>query len=68
VTCHQDESNRGMVNAEFLAHCKQGVRIVNVARGEALRIQRLLGVVHMNCTLTDAKSRCCLGAHRQAGR
>lgn len=34
VTCHQDDSNRGMVNAEFLAHCKQGVRIVNVARGE----------------------------------
>ncbi|PRW58809.1 kinase [Chlorella sorokiniana] len=33
LTCHQDESNRSMVNAEFLAHCKQGVCIVNVARG-----------------------------------
>lgn len=35
VTCHQDEQNRGMVGAEFLAHCKRGVRIINVARGEA---------------------------------
>lgn len=36
-----------MVNAEFLAHCKQGVRIVNVARGEApLRLGLLrLGLV-----------------------
>jgi lactate dehydrogenase-like 2-hydroxyacid dehydrogenase len=34
VTCQQDESNRGMVNAELLGHCKPGVRIVNVARGK----------------------------------
>ncbi|KAL4418773.1 hypothetical protein ABPG77_010378 [Micractinium sp. CCAP 211/92] len=36
VTCHQDEQNRGMVGAEFLAHCKRGVRIINVARGGLL--------------------------------
>ncbi|KAL4434238.1 hypothetical protein ABPG75_000679 [Micractinium tetrahymenae] len=36
VTCHQDEQNRGMIGADFLAHCKQGVRIVNVARGGLL--------------------------------
>lgn len=48
MTCHQDDSNRGMVNAEFLAHCKQGVRIVNVARGKewgAALQQRALLVV-----------------------
>ena len=33
VTCHQDENSRGMVDAKFLAACKPGVRIVNVARG-----------------------------------
>lgn len=36
VTCHQDEQNRGMVGGEFLAHCKPGVRIINVARGGLL--------------------------------
>lgn len=33
VTCSQDASNRGMVGKEFLASCKDGVRLVNVARG-----------------------------------
>jgi phosphoglycerate dehydrogenase-like enzyme len=33
VTCKQDESNKGLINEEFLRHCKTGVRIVNVARG-----------------------------------
>lgn len=37
LTCHQDAHNRGMVGREFLSHCKQGVRIVNVARGEHIR-------------------------------
>lgn len=36
VTCPQNEENRGMVNRGFLAHCKDGVRIVNVARGGLL--------------------------------
>lgn len=36
MTCHQDEHNRGMINAAFLSHCKPGVRIVNVARGGLL--------------------------------
>ncbi|PSC74029.1 glyoxylate reductase hydroxypyruvate reductase isoform X2 [Micractinium conductrix] len=36
LTCHQDEHNRGMVDADFLAHCKPGVRIVNIARGGLL--------------------------------
>ncbi|EFN57851.1 hypothetical protein CHLNCDRAFT_143308 [Chlorella variabilis] len=31
-----DEHNRGMIGAEFLSHCKPGVRIVNVARGGLL--------------------------------
>lgn len=52
VTCHQDDSNRGMVNAEFLAHCKQGVRIVNVARGEACKRGRSTAVRHRrHCVL-----------------
>jgi hypothetical protein len=38
VTCHQDEHNRGMVDAKFLAACKPGVRIVNVARGALGRV------------------------------
>ena len=36
VTCHQDSENRGMVGQAFLSHCKEGVRIVNVARGAQL--------------------------------
>lgn len=36
LTCHQDAQNRGMVGHDFLSHCKVGVRIVNVARGEGL--------------------------------
>ena len=35
LTCHQDASSRGLVDGEFLGHCKRGVRIVNVARGGA---------------------------------
>jgi lactate dehydrogenase-like 2-hydroxyacid dehydrogenase len=35
VTCHQDEQSRGLVGGRFLRHCRRGVRIVNVARGEA---------------------------------
>eukprot|EP00887_Chlorella_sp_A99_P000709 scaffold5.g709.t1 len=42
LTCHQDASSRGMVNAEFLGHCKQGVRIVNVARGGLLDYEAVL--------------------------
>ena len=30
-----------MIGAEFLAHCKPGVRIVNVARGEAAAPSRV---------------------------
>jgi D-3-phosphoglycerate dehydrogenase len=33
VTCALTPGNRHMVNADVLARCKQGVRIVNVARG-----------------------------------
>ncbi|GAB4816694.1 hypothetical protein N2152v2_003740 [Parachlorella kessleri] len=36
VTCHQDSENKGMVGREFLGHCKEGIRIVNVARGGLL--------------------------------
>lgn len=32
-----------MVGGEFLAHCKPGVRIINVARGEAARAMGLGG-------------------------
>lgn len=36
VTCPQTPENRGFVNRAFLSHCKDGVRIVNVARGGLL--------------------------------
>lgn len=39
MTCHQDDRNRGMVGEEFLAACKDGVRIVNVARGGLLEYE-----------------------------
>lgn len=32
-TCSLNQHNRHMLNAEVLARCKQGVRVVNVARG-----------------------------------
>ena len=39
VTCRLDATNAGMVGAAFLATCKQGVRIVNVARGGLLEYE-----------------------------
>lgn len=36
LTCVQTESTRGMINAEFLNSCKDGISIVNVARGGLL--------------------------------
>ena len=33
LTCHLDNSTKGMVNTAFLEHCSPGVHIVNVARG-----------------------------------
>jgi D-3-phosphoglycerate dehydrogenase len=32
-TCSLNDRNRHMLNAEVLARCKRGVRVVNVARG-----------------------------------
>lgn len=42
VTCKQDASNLGMINREFLNACKDGVRIVNVARGGLLDYDAIL--------------------------
>jgi len=33
LTCSLNENNRHMLNHETLSHCRQGVRVVNVARG-----------------------------------
>ena len=33
ICCTQDESNKGMINSEFLAAMKRGAALVNVARG-----------------------------------
>ena len=42
VTCKQDASNAGMINKDFLKSCKNGVRIVNVARGGLLDYDSVL--------------------------
>lgn len=36
VTCKQSPETMGLINEIFLSHCKDGVRIVNVARGGIL--------------------------------
>ena len=36
LTCVQTESTRGMIDAEFLDRCKDGITLVNVARGGLL--------------------------------
>ena len=42
LTCKQDATNLGMINTEFLNSCKDGVRIVNVARGGLLEYADVL--------------------------
>lgn len=42
ITCKQDSENVEMINADFLSHCKHGVRVVNVARGGLMRYNDIL--------------------------
>ena len=53
VACSQDASSRGFVNAAFLAACRPGVVIVNVARGACPLplCQRALHILYNTVTL-----------------
>jgi len=41
-TCSLNDSNRHMLNADVLTQCKEGVRIVNVARGPLIQEEALV--------------------------
>lgn len=46
LTCSLDESNRHMVNSKFISMCKDGVYIVNVARGGLIDYKTALDGLH----------------------
>lgn len=45
-TCSLNEHNRHMLNAEVLAGCKEGVRVVNVARGPLIDEKALAAALY----------------------
>ena len=53
LTCSLTDATRGMVDRAFLAACKPGVRIINVARGMLCAANSSAAVTHLNLGATE---------------